>query len=85
MLPVQHQVQKKKQKFDVGKLCCEMSHWYGFEINYIMGKMTLDQVMLYYENIPQEGRLQKGIQKKSDTIDKAKLRAFMGGAKVKRG
>ena len=50
-----------------------------------MRKMTLDQVMLYYGNIPQEGRLQKGIQKKSDTIDKAKLRAFMGGAKVKHG
>ncbi len=62
-----------------------MSHWYGFTIDYIMRKMTLDQVMLYYGNIPQEGRLQKGIQKKSDTIDKAKLRAFMGGAKVKHG
>ena len=50
-----------------------------------MGKMTLDQVMLYYENIPQEGRLQKSIQNKSDQVDKSKLKAFMGGAKVRYG
>ena len=62
-----------------------MSHWYGYTIDYIMGKMTLEQVMLYYGSIPQEGRLQKTVQKKSDIVDKAKLRAFMGGAKVKHG
>ncbi len=62
-----------------------MSHWYGFTIDYIMRKMTLDQVMIYYGNIPQEGRLQKSTQNKSNKVDKAKLRAFMGGAKVKHG
>ncbi len=62
-----------------------MSHWYGFKIDYIMGKMTLDQVMLYYGNIPQEGRLQKSTQNKSDKVDKSKLKAFMGGQKVRYG
>ena len=62
-----------------------MSHWYGYTIDYIIWEMTLEQVMLYYGNIPQEGRLQKTVQKKSDIVDKAKLRAFMGGAKVKHG
>ena len=62
-----------------------MSHWYGFKINYIMDKMTLEQVMIYYGNIPQEGILQKAVQKRTDMVDKAKLRAFMGGAKVKHG
>ncbi len=62
-----------------------MSHWYGFKINYIMDRMTLKQVMIYYGNIPQEGILQKAAQKNIDVADKAKLRAFMGGAKVKHG
>ena len=63
-----------------------MSHWYGFTIDYIMGKMTLDQVMIYYGNIPQEGRLQTRTKKQqSDIVDKAKLKAFMGGQKVRYG
>ena len=62
-----------------------MSHWYGYTIEHIMDKMTLEQVMLYYGNIPQEGRLQQSTQNKSDKVDKAKLKAFMGGSKVKYG
>ncbi len=62
-----------------------MSHWYGFKSDYIMDKMTLVQVMIYYENIPQEGRLQTVAQKNTGVVDKAKLRSFMGGAKVKHG
>ncbi len=62
-----------------------MSHWYGFEIEYIMDRMTLKQVMIYYGNIPQEGILQKVAQKNTGVVDKAKLRSFMGGAKVKHG
>jgi len=63
-----------------------MSHWYGFKIGYIMDKMTLGQVMIYYGNIPMEGRLQTTTKKRdTDIVDKAKLKAFMGGQKVKYG
>ncbi len=62
-----------------------MSHWYGFKIDYIMDRMTLKQVIIYYGNIPQEGILQKEAQKNTEVAEKAKLRAFIGGAKVKHG
>ncbi len=50
-----------------------------------MNKMILAQVMIYYGNIPQEGRLQMVVQKDTGVVDKAKLKAFMGGSKVRYG
>lgn len=71
-------------KLDVGKLCCEMSHWYGFKIDYIMEEMTLNQVIIYYGNIPMEGIIPKGNRMKSiDKPDYKKIKQFMSGAKIK--
>lgn len=59
-----------------------MSHWYGFTIKYILHQMTTDQVILYYGNIPVDGRLAGKKVKDLDKPDYKAIEKLMGGKKV---
>ena len=45
-------------KIELGKIFAEMGHWYPWATReYILKKMSYQQLVLYYSMIPQSGRL----------------------------
>jgi len=60
---------------------CEMGHWYPWATpNYILKKMSLKQFLLYYKNIPMEGRIMA--RKKDNKPDYDAIERLMKGRKV---
>ena len=55
-------------KIELGKIFAEMGHWYPWATReYILKKMSYQQLVLYYSMIPQSGRLK--IERISDKPD----------------
>ena len=46
-------------KIELGRIFAEMGHWYPWATReYILKKMSYQQLVLYYSMIPQSGKLQ---------------------------
>jgi hypothetical protein len=62
----------------------EMGHWYPWATReYILRRMTMEQFILYYSYIPEDGRL---VKKKDETKPDIKsIEKFMKGRKVVEG